>query len=111
MITEFEDLLHCSQQPHTALYPEPAEPILKISCSPHLSVDRNSSVGIATRYVLGGPGIESRWVRDFPNMYKLALVPTQPPIRWVPGPFLGTVKRPGRGVNDPSHLEPRLKKE
>ena len=25
-----------------------------------------SSVGIATNYGLGGPGIESRWGRDFP---------------------------------------------
>ena len=34
---------------------------------------RDSSVGIATRYGLDGPGIESQWR------------PTQPPIRWVPG--------------------------
>jgi len=30
-------------------------------------VGRNSSVGIATRYGLDGPGIESRWERDFPK--------------------------------------------
>ena len=29
------------------------------------SVDRDSSVGIATRYRLDGPGIESRWSEDF----------------------------------------------
>ena len=28
---------------------------------------RDSSVGIATRYGLNGPGIESRWGRDFPH--------------------------------------------
>ena len=28
-------------------------------------VGRDSSVGTATRYGLGGPGIESRWGRDF----------------------------------------------
>jgi hypothetical protein len=28
---------------------------------------RNSSVGIATRYGLDGPGIESRWGRDYPH--------------------------------------------
>ena len=28
---------------------------------------RDSSVGIATRYGLDGPGIESRWRRDFPH--------------------------------------------
>ena len=27
----------------------------------------DSSVGIATRYVLEGPEIESRWGRDFPH--------------------------------------------
>jgi len=29
--------------------------------------NRDSSVGIATRYGLDGPGIESRWGRDFPH--------------------------------------------
>ena len=31
----------------------------------HGSVGRESSVGIATRYGLDGPGLESRWGRDF----------------------------------------------
>ena len=35
-------------------------------------VGRDSSVGIATRYGLGGPGIESRWWRDFPHPYRPA---------------------------------------
>ena len=30
-------------------------------------VGRDSAVGIATRYGLDGPGIESRWGRDFPD--------------------------------------------
>jgi len=68
----------------------------------------NSSVGIATRYGLDGPGIESRWGRDFPYPSRPALGPTQPPIQWVPGSFPG-VKRPGRGLDHP-HLAPRLKK-
>jgi hypothetical protein len=41
-----------------------------------------SSVGIATGYGLGGPGIETRWGRDFPH---LSRPPTQPPVQWVPG--------------------------
>ena len=36
-------------------------------------VGRDSSVGIATRYWLDGPGIESRWGRDFPHPSRPAL--------------------------------------
>jgi hypothetical protein len=38
-----------------------------------------SVVGIATGYGLDGAGIESRWGRDFPHLYRPALGPTQPP--------------------------------
>ena len=46
---------------------------------------RESVVGIATRYRLDGPGIESPCGQDFPHLSRLALGPTQPPIQWVPG--------------------------
>jgi hypothetical protein len=49
------------------------------------SVGRDSSVGIATRYELDGPGIESRWGRNIPHPSRPALGPTQPPVSryWV----------------------------
>jgi len=59
-----------------------------------------SSVGIATGYGLDGPGIKSRWGRDFPH---LSSRPWGPPSAlyngyWV---FPGGKERPGRDA-DPS---------
>jgi hypothetical protein len=47
-------------------------------------VDRESSVGIATRYGLNGPGIESRLGRDFPHPSKPVLGSTQPHVQSAP---------------------------
>jgi hypothetical protein len=41
----------------------------------------DSSVGIATGYELDVPGIESRWERDFPQSFRPALGPIQPPVQ------------------------------
>jgi len=58
------------------------------------------AVGIATRYGLDGPGIESRCGRDFPHPSRPALRPTQPPIQLVPGLSGG---ESGRGVALTTH--------
>ena len=61
---------------------------------------RDSSVDIATRYGLEGLGIESSWGRGFPNLFRPALGPTQPPVQGVPYLFpRGKMRR--RGVNHP----------
>jgi hypothetical protein len=48
------------------------------------TVGLDSSVDIATRYRLDGPGFESRWERDFPHPSRLALGAAQRPIQWIP---------------------------
>ena len=48
-------------------------------------VGRDSVVVIATHYGLDGPGIESRWGREFPHWSTPALGHTQPPVQWIPG--------------------------
>ena len=52
--------------------------------------------GIETGYGLDGPGIESRWGRDFPHLSRPALGPTQTPVQWVPGLSRGV--KSGRDV-------------
>ena len=51
--------------------------------STFVGLDR--SVGIAIRYGLDGPEIESRWGRDFPHLSRPALGPIQSLVQWVPG--------------------------
>jgi len=55
----------------------------------HIWVGRDRSVGIAVRYGLYGPAIESRWKRDFPQSSRPALRSTQPPVQWVLSLFPG----------------------
>jgi hypothetical protein len=66
-------------------------------------VARDSVVGLATRYGLDGPGIESRWRRD---------LRTRPDRPWGHNHLLYNGYRvlPGVLTNHP-HIAPRLKKE
>ena len=68
-----------------------------------------SVVGVATGYGLDCPGIESRWGRAFPYLYRPALGPTQPPVQWVPGLFR-CKERLGRDA-DPSTPSSAVVKE
>ena len=61
---------------------------------------RDSSVGIATRYGLDGPGIESRRGRDFPHPSKPSAGAHPASCTMGTGSFQG-VKRPGRGAEPP----------
>jgi hypothetical protein len=67
---------------------------------------RDIVVGLATRYGLDGPGIESRWGRDFSHTSRPALGPTQPPIQKVPG-----LSQPGRGADHPPPNSAGVKNE
>jgi len=84
---------------------QPSETFETLSISVLLYLDfftsrsRDSAVGIATRNGLDGPGIESRWGRDFSHPSRPVLGLTQPPIQWVPG-FPGG-KAAGGGVDHP----------
>ena len=65
---------------------------------------RDSAVGLATCYGVGGLGIESQWGRDIPHPSRQAPGPTQPPTqvvylpgvkrrrRWHPLPYSADVK-------------------
>jgi hypothetical protein len=59
-----------------------------------------SSVGIATDYGLDGPGIASRWGRDFSQKFRPALGAHPATHTKGTGSFQG-VKRPGRGADHP----------
>jgi len=65
-------------------------------------------VGIADRYGLEGPGIESQYWRYFPHPSRPSQGHTQSPAQSVPS-FAGA-KRPRRGADHPPHLTPRLQK-
>jgi hypothetical protein len=61
-------------------------------------------------YGLDGPRIDSRWWPRFSASVQTGSDAHSATYTMGTGTFLG-VKRPGRGVDHPPHLVPRLKKE
>ena len=68
-------------------------------------VGRSISVGIATRYMLDGPGAR------FSAPFQTGRGSHLSSYTMVTGFLLRGEKRQGRGVNHPPHLAQRLKKE
>jgi hypothetical protein len=70
-------------------------------------MDRGSAIGVATRYGMEGPGIESRWGARFsaPVQTGLGIYPVS--YKMGIGSFPG-VKRPGRGVDHQAEVKERL---
>ena len=62
---------------------------------------------IETHHGLDGPGIESRWRRDFPHPSRPSLGLFHPPIQWLPG-LPPRVKRPERGFDHPPLSSPEV---
>jgi hypothetical protein len=58
-----------------------------MSCCMQLFRAGNGLVGIATCYVLDGPGIETRWGKFFSQPSKPSLRSTQLPLQWIWGNF------------------------
>ena len=58
---------------------------VKFPCHYFLKLGRDTVVGIATRYGLDDPGIESWCGWDFQHPSTPAMGPNQPPVQRVPG--------------------------
>jgi len=78
---------------YTAPYPSTSHPgtlLLSIfGCCIHIDYITAMWAGQLSRYSdwlrAGRSGIESRWGRDFPHLFRPALWATQPPVKCVPG--------------------------
>ena len=74
--------------------------MMKLNSTYHHSAGRDSSVGIATRYRLDGPGIESRWGTRFSAHVQID--PGTYPASYTMGTrYFPGVKRPGHGFDHP----------
>jgi hypothetical protein len=90
--SEFPHLLYLLD--HYEIFPQTYS---CVSCFPHylvvVSVKLLELLGAHSSNLqnigLDGPGIESRWGRDFPHPFKPAQGPTQVSVQFVPGVFPG----------------------
>ena len=76
---------HCStdQSPQWVVVPMEEEVPSYLKPYGNRMLDRDSSVGVGVRYRLDGPGIESRWRRDFPHLFRPALGLIEPPTQFI----------------------------
>jgi hypothetical protein len=79
-----------------------------VTVSNEMEEGRDSSVGIATRYGLDGPGIESRWGARFFAPFQAGLGAHPASYTMGSGSFPG-VKRPMCGFDQPSPSRPEVK--
>ena len=70
--------------------------------------DRDSSIGIATRYGWTVRGSNPGWGWDFRHPSRPAIGPTQPPVEWVTSHFPG-IRWPRRGVKHPPRSSAKLR--
>jgi len=80
----FEPTISAGERPQTYVLDRAATGTGIVYQYIRLNGGPDSSVGIATRYELEGPGIESRWGRDSLHPFRPAVGPTQPTNQWVP---------------------------
>jgi hypothetical protein len=69
-----------------------------------------SAVGIAIGYGLDGRGVGVRVPVGSSKSYRHGLVPTQPPIQWVPGALSPGIKRQGREADKSPPASAEVKK-
>jgi len=93
---------HLAQPPSWMINPCRLSTTAYSVCSqlPSILRGRNSVARLATRYLLDGPGIESRWRLDFSATVQTGAGAQLAFYTMVTGSFPG-VKRPGRGVDHP----------
>jgi len=76
-----------------------------------IAYGRDNSVGIANRYALDGPAIESLRRRHFPHSARLVIGPTQPRVQKMPRIFPGDKAVRGVALTTQPHLALGLKKK